>query len=188
MNPAFTNLAVSLGAMQIANRLPKDEQTVQYLRAGYIGAQAISLLIYYYVTTKIRAKNDLTVIKYVQPKSPMNPDSKDELVTTTVRDYDLEETSKAMKGLFTGIAFMAFLHLYMGYIPPLFVQALTTIKGTLESNEVKLHLWGSKPEGELSRPFKTAPGFLEQLTGNAAGPQTDAASIKAVEKAGGKSE
>lgn len=23
-----------------------------------------------------------------------------------------------MKGLFTGIAFMAFLHLYMGYIPP----------------------------------------------------------------------
>jgi hypothetical protein len=47
-----------------------------------------------------------------------NPDSKDELVTTTVRDYDLAETGKAMKGLFTGVAFMAFLHLYMGYIPP----------------------------------------------------------------------
>ncbi len=47
-----------------------------------------------------------------------NPDSKDELVTTTVRDYDLAETGKAMKGLFTGMAFMAFLHLYMGYIPP----------------------------------------------------------------------
>lgn len=48
----------------------------------------------------------------------MQPDSKDELVTTTVRDYDLAETSKAMKGLFTGMAFMGFLHLYMGYIPP----------------------------------------------------------------------
>lgn len=70
------------------------------------------------LTSQIRKKNDLTVIKYVQPKSPMNPDSKDELVTTTVRDYDLAETSKAMKGLFTGMAFMGFLHLYMGYIPP----------------------------------------------------------------------
>lgn len=68
--------------------------------------------------SQIRKKNDLTVIKYVQPKSPMQPDSKDELVTTTVRDYDLAETSKAMKGLFTGMAFMGFLHLYMGYIPP----------------------------------------------------------------------
>lgn len=47
-----------------------------------------------------------------------NPDAKDELVTTTVRDYDLAETGKAMKALFTGMAFMAFLHLYMGYIPP----------------------------------------------------------------------
>lgn len=43
-------------------------------------------------------------------------------MTTTVRDYDLTETSKAMKGLFTGIAFMAFLHLYMGYIPPVSVS------------------------------------------------------------------
>lgn len=139
------------------------------------------------------------MIKYVQPKNAMvgapqfprssqNPDSKDELVTTTVRDYDLTETSKAMKGLFTGIAFMGFLHLYMGYIPPLFVQSLTTLKGVLESNEVKLHLWGSKPEGPLSRPFKSAPGLLEQFTGAPSGPQTDAASIKAAEKAGGKSE
>jgi hypothetical protein len=47
-----------------------------------------------------------------------NPDSKDELVTTTVRDYDLAQTSQAIKGLFTGAAFMAFLHLYMGYVPP----------------------------------------------------------------------
>lgn len=55
------------------------------------------------------------------PLTCQNPDSKDELVTTTVRDYDLAETSKAIKGLFTGIAFMGFLHLYMGYVPPVSV-------------------------------------------------------------------
>lgn len=77
---------------------------------------------------QIRKKNDLTVIKYVQPKSPMQPDSKDELVTTTVRDYDLAETSKAMKGLFTGMAFMGFLHLYMGYIPPVSIAELEAVR------------------------------------------------------------
>jgi len=92
---------------------------------------------------------------------------------------------------------MAFLHLYMGYVPPvslpripfphaltvqLFVQSITTLKGVLESNEAKLHIWNSKPEGELARPFKAAPGFLEQLTGAQSGPQTDAAAIKEAEK------
>ena len=62
------------------------------------------------------------------------------------------------------------------------------IKGALESNEAKLHIWGSKPEGPLSRPFKSAPGFMEQFTGQASGPQTDAASIKAAEKAGKKND
>ncbi|CAK9782194.1 inorganic phosphate transport PHO88 [Cutaneotrichosporon oleaginosum] len=189
MNPAITNLAVSLGAMQIARRLPTDDpKVVFYLRCMYLAGQALSFAIYYYITMKIRAKNDLTVVKYVQPKSPMNPDSKDELVTTTVRDYDLAETGKAMKGLFTGIAFMALLHLYMGYIPPLFVQSITTVKAVLESNEAKLHIWGKAPEGPLARPFKAAPGLMEQLTGAQAGPQTDQASIRAAEKAGGKSE
>lgn len=72
--------------------------------------------------------------------------------------------------------------------PQLFVQGITTLKGVLESNEAKLHIWGQKAEGPLARPFKTAPGLMEQFTGGASGPQTDAASIKAAEKAGGKSQ
>lgn len=78
----------------------------------------------------------------------------------------------------------------MKYTQPLFIQGLMTIKGVLEHNEAKLHLWGKKSEGDLSRPFKTAPGMMEQLTGGAGagGVKTDAASIKAAEKAGNKSE
>jgi hypothetical protein len=64
----------------------------------------------------------------------------------------------------------------------LFVQSITTLKGVLESNEARLHIWGSKSEGELARPFKAAPGLLEQLTGAQSGPQTDAAAIKNAEK------
>jgi hypothetical protein len=87
-----------------------------------------------------------------------------------------------------GIAFMLFLHGYMKYTQPLFIQGLMTIKSTLESNPAKLHILGKKAEGDLQRPFKTAPGMMEQFTGAASGPQTDAASIKAAEKAGNKSE
>ena len=76
----------------------------------------------------------------------------------------------------------------MNYTQPLFIQGLMTIKGVLESNPAKLHLFGAKAEGNLSRPFKTAPGLMENLTGAASGPQTDAASIKAAEKAGSKSD
>jgi hypothetical protein len=42
----------------------------------------------------------LTTLKYVQPASAMSQDEGG-LVTTTVKDYDLQETAKAMKGLFT---------------------------------------------------------------------------------------
>jgi hypothetical protein len=65
----------------------------------------------------------LTVLKYVNPPSAtvcvslssrsftdlQDPEGKPELVTTTVKDYDLAETGKAMKSLFMGVAMMCFL-------------------------------------------------------------------------------
>jgi len=189
MNPAITNLAISLGAMQVSRRLPMDDpQFITYLRIGYVVSQVLSLAIYYFIILKIKRKNDLTVLKYVQPPSAMNSEAKPELVTTTVKDYDLSETGKAMRSLFFGIAFMGFLHGYMKYTQPLMIQGVMTIKGVLESQEAKLHLWGSKAEGDLSRPFKSAPSFMDSITGQGSSPQTDAASIKAAEKAGGKSD
>ena len=38
------------------------------------------------------------------------------LVTTTVRDYDLAETSKLVRAVYMGCAMMAFMHLYMKYV------------------------------------------------------------------------
>ncbi|KAJ9108781.1 hypothetical protein QFC21_000101 [Naganishia friedmannii] len=182
-NPAVTNLLFSLGAMQVAKRLPlTDEDFIVKLRIGYVSAQVLSLAIYFFIMQKIKKKNDLTTIKYVQPASPMSQE-KGGLVTTTVKDYDLAETGKLMRGLFIGIAFMGFLHVYMGYTQPLFIQAIMTVKGVFESKPAMLHLFNKKAEGDLSRPFKTGGGLLESLTGNTAGGvQTDAASIKEAEK------
>lgn len=41
-----------------------------------------------------------------------------ELITTTHRDYDLAEVSKAMRGVYMGMLMVAGMHLYMGYTNP----------------------------------------------------------------------
>ncbi len=81
---------------------------------------------------------------------------------------------------------MGFLHIYMKYTQPLFIQAIMTVKGVLEfvystpflvpddaltssfllnrSKPAMLHLYGKKAEGDLARPFKTGGGLLEQFS------------------------
>jgi hypothetical protein len=55
---------------------------------------------------------------------------------------------------------MSFLHIYMKYTQPLFVQALMGLKNLYEANPVAIHLLGRKAEGDLKRPFKSAPGMF----------------------------
>jgi hypothetical protein len=66
---------------------------------------------------QVKKANDLTVLKYVGPKSAMSQEP-GELVTTTHRDYDLQEISKAMRGVYMGMAMVAGMHFYMGYTNP----------------------------------------------------------------------
>lgn len=56
MNSAVTNMAVMMGAMQIAKRIPFDEQPqfLLYARIVYISAQVICLLINYFISLKVR--------------------------------------------------------------------------------------------------------------------------------------
>ncbi|PWN30664.1 putative PHO88-involved in phosphate transport [Jaminaea rosea] len=172
------------GAMQVAKRIPFEEepQYLLYARVAYVSAQVICLLINYFISLKIKKANDLTVLKYVTPKSPMSQEP-GELVTTTHRDYDLAEVSKAMRGIYMGMAMVAGMHFYFGYTNPLIIQSILPVKNALESNEAKIWLWGQPTTTDLKRPFK-APAGPFGMGGNA-GPATDAASIKEAEKAGG---
>lgn len=59
-----------------------------------------------------------------------------------------------------GVLMMGFLHVYMKFTQPLFVQALMGIKNLVESNLFKLYILNKPAEGDLKRPFKAAPGFF----------------------------
>ncbi|KZT65886.1 inorganic phosphate transporter [Daedalea quercina L-15889] len=181
MNAAASNLVISLLAMQVARKMDFDDpQVLVSVRIAYVTVQAIILGTYYYTSYKIKQKNDLTVLKYVEPANPMAGEQEGKLVTTTVRDYDLAETSKLIRSVFMGLAMMTFMHLYMKYTQPLFVQALMGLKSLYDAKPVHIHVLGRPAEGDLKRPFKVG-GFMGGATATA-NPQTDKAAIDEAEK------
>lgn len=185
MNPAVSNIMLMLVMMQVAKRINfEDPDVLFYTRVGYITAQVLALAIYLIVRAKINAKNDLTTLKYVEPANPLQGESEPKAVVTTVKEYDLQQVNTAIKGVFTGMAMMGFMHLYMKYTNPLLMQSISTVKSALETNIVKIHLYGKPASGDLKRPFKAAPGLLEAFTGGAGGVKTDKQSIETAEVSG----
>ncbi|SPO21786.1 probable PHO88 - involved in phosphate transport [Ustilago trichophora] len=183
MSAAIGNMAFMFGAMQVAKRIPFDDKPeyITYARAGYVAVQLLCLALYYYCSMRVKKANDLTVIKYVNAKNPMSQEP-GELVTTTNRDYDLAEISKATRGILMGCAMVGFMHLYLGYTNPLVIQSILPLKNALESNMAKLWIWNQPATGDLKRPFKAPPGLFGAA--GQSGPQTDKAAIKEAEKAG----
>ncbi|THH00073.1 hypothetical protein EW026_g2385 [Hermanssonia centrifuga] len=169
----------------VARKIPfEDPQVLTWVRIAYVVVQAVVLGTYYYVSMKIKSKNDQTVLKYVEAASPMTKEP-GKLVTTTNRDYDLTEVSKLVRGAYIGLAMMAFLHGYMKYTQPLFIQALMGMKNLYDAKPVAIYVLGKPAEGDLKRPFKSGGGFMGAAGGE---PQTDKAAIDEAEKRIGKKE
>lgn len=66
-------MAVMFGAMQLAKRIPFDDQPeyVRYAQIAYVASQLLCLAVFYFCSLQIKKKNDLTVLKYVNAKNPM---------------------------------------------------------------------------------------------------------------------
>jgi Phosphate transport (Pho88) len=101
-----------------------------------------------------------------------------------------------VKGVYTSMAMMAFLHLYLKYSQPLFVQAIMAFKSLYEAKIVKIHVLGRAADGDLKRPFKSGPGLfggactsssltlsiMTPFVAASPDPQTDKAAIEEAEK------
>ena len=93
---------------------------------------------------------------------------------------------------------MVFLHGYLKYTQPLFIQSLMGVKGLYDAKIVAIHILGKPAEGDLKRPFKGPGGlFGGKFSRNwwsflvrwlffppsaASEPQTDKAAIDEAEK------
>lgn len=179
----MTNLVLMLVSMQVSKRFDFEDPTILfYLRACFVAGQLITLFIYLYVRYLIVSKNDLTTLKYLDAPNKMAGETESKLVTTTVKDYDLKQIDSSIKGIFTGLFMTGFMHLYMKFANPLVMGSISPIKGALEANIVKIHLFNKPATGDLKRPFKAAPSLLAGLTGGNV--KTDKASIEKAETAG----
>ena len=153
MNPAITNLGVMLVMMQVSRRLDLEDPTILfYVRVAYLSCQAIALAVYAITRAKINAKNDLTTLKYVEPANAMAGETEPKAVVTTVKEYDLKQINSQIKSVFTSLAMMGFMHVYMKYTNPLVMQSVSSVKSALEANIVKIHLFGTPASGDLKRP------------------------------------
>lgn len=170
---------VTLGVMQVARKINfEDPQILVYVRTLYIVSNLIIAAVYFLQYTKIQRKNDLTTLKYVEPAAPMSGKTEPELVTTTVKEYDMLELQKAAKSVLMGLGMMGVMHLYFKFSQPLLVQSILPLKNAFETKLAAIHVLGKPAVGEYKRPFKAAPG----LFGAAAEPATDKKSIEAAEK------
>ena len=106
-------------------------------------------------------------------------------VTTTIQAYDKEQLKGLYKGQMMGVGMMAVMHLYFKYTNPLLIQSIIPLKGALEGNLAKVHLFGKPATGDLKRPWKAAAGMMGMMGGQGAGDiKTDKKSIEAAERAG----
>lgn len=55
---------------------------------------------------------------------------------------------------------MGFLHIYMKYTQPLFIQGLMGLKNLYDAKLVQIHILGKPAEGDLKRPFKASGGLF----------------------------
>ncbi|KAL7009828.1 phosphate transporter (Pho88) [Cystobasidiomycetes sp. EMM_F5] len=183
MNAQLLTLGLGVGLSQASKFLDLDRPSVLWpIRILYV---AVQLFIIGFELRpdglpieQVRRKNDTTLLKYVEPKPFGGQTGEPPAVyTTTVRNYDLLEVSKALRGVFTGIAITGFMHLYLKFTQPLLVSSLTVWFSLIRANIVRLHLRGQEGAEDLKRPFKTG-GFMAGTS-----PSTDKASIEAAERA-----
>ncbi|KAK3944428.1 inorganic phosphate transporter Pho88 [Diplogelasinospora grovesii] len=168
--------------MQIAKKIPfEDPMVLNACRAAYVISNLIILGISLYTKSIVDKKKDMTTLKYVEP-APMGSTEEGKLVTTTVHAYDIGQLKNQMRSQMMGVAMMAVMHLYFKYTNPLIIQSIIPLKGALEANLTKIHLFGQPAAGDLKRPFKQAAGFMSALQSGPA--QSDKKAIEAAERAG----
>lgn len=175
MNSQLSNILIMLGMMIISRFLDFENKLIlNSVRLMYFTSILSSLLMLQLTKWRIQKANNLTVLKYVSKDSNSLFDmtsnhelegsaefssSGERLHVITIKDYDLTEINSALKSLFNNLMIMLFMHFYLGYTNPLFMQSISPIKSTLENKVVKIMFFNHSDTGYLKRPFKTEPMF-----------------------------
>ncbi|KAI8641507.1 inorganic phosphate transporter [Parasitella parasitica] len=162
-NPVF-NIGFLLVSMQLAKKIDwEDPEVLNYARIGYYSAQVLVVAMAYGLIALIKKKNDSTSLTYDAPKKPGQSEGAPTTITTTVKDYDVDQVKQFIQSTLTSIVIISVMHWQFKFTQPLLMQSILPVKNLLTHKEALIHLWGDAPEGNLVRPF-VADNPLSALT------------------------
>ncbi|CEP14044.1 hypothetical protein [Parasitella parasitica] len=140
--------------MQLAKKIDwEDPDVLTYARIGYYSAQVLVVAMAYGLIALIKSKNDTTSLTYDAPQKPGQAEGAPTTITTTVRDYDVDQVKQFIQSTVTSIVIISVMHWQFKFTQPLLMQSILPIKNLLTHKEALIHLWGDAPEGSLVRPF-----------------------------------
>ncbi|KAI8929218.1 inorganic phosphate transporter Pho88 [Entophlyctis helioformis] len=161
MDSAFINIGVVFGVVQVANYFKVDTpENTPYIRIAYAFSQLLIAAVFVYIYLRIKAKADKTQLVYTDNKSAfsfMAPASDAEIVKTTVQEFDQEQLQTSITQTLTAAAILIFVHVQWGYLRPLFLQSIMSLRTIWTSQLFQIHVLGQPATGKLARPWKPAP-------------------------------
>lgn len=129
----------------------------------------------------------MTTLKYVEPPAPLQGETESKLITTTISQYDENQLRSLYRSQLTGMAMIGFMHLYMKYTNPLFIQSIMPLLSAMDGNLVKIHVWGEAASGDLKRPWK-AQGMMGAAGGEVKSDKKSIEEAERVTRGGAKEE
>jgi len=109
----------------------------------------------------MKAKNEYESLPENERKNTPAPEEF-YMVEETEAEHDMKHLKAMVMRTLQGAAITVGIHWYWGFMPPLIIQAFTSITRLFENQLAQIHLLGSKT---ITRPFREEPGFMSKLTG-----------------------
>jgi len=175
--------------MMIKNLDLTNPTTIFYIRIAFCVGAAITLGMLAMIYLSIQNTNDqrrITIKKsnlqpaspfaaFTQTQTPAVENQAEETEQMTVQQYDMLNLKQHAQQALTTFGIVSAMHLYGGYVPPLFLQSYMLPMNVSQSELTKIHLLKHKDTDEgLTRPFGVPQAAEIQEPTNAAAASNNA--------------
>jgi len=174
LNSPLVTMGLVFGCIQLTRFIDMTSaKSIMALRIGYLVSQMLLLVFWTWMRSLVKRaggkKGQPEMVEVDEASKPLSGEAPRK-IHMTVAEYDSQEVGKQMQQVIIGTIFLMVLHWYFGMVHPLFLQLILPWKSVVTNPLVRIHLFGSKAEGALKRPFKQPSPFSEFM-----GEQTAAA-------------
>ena len=168
-------LLIAISMVAVATLDSEDPATKQAAWLMFVASAAISTLLFAFLTFRIGAKKDATVIE-VPVEDPSQgfvgkllkvegSDKAPEKKKTTIFQYDTDKLREfSFQRTVLPSMIIIFVHFKFGSVVPLMLQSMNSLIGLFSFELVQIHLMGRPAVGKLARPF-VPQGMLGMLSG-----------------------